>query len=358
MRILVIKLSSIGDIVHALPALAAVHRALPDAEISWVVERRAAEILRDNPLLHHLIEVDTKALRRWPVSGETLLATRQQLRRLRASAFDAAIDLQGLLKSALIARLARARRTYGFAREILREPASRFLVKETIHIPPRSHIIAKNLALVAGALDINVPRHSRDYVFPIGIKKEHEREAEAVMRSVRGDYAILNPGGGWPTKLWDAEKFGALADGLWTHHNLQSIITYGPGEESLAERVMQATQSGRALAAKLSLKGFFALAQHAAVYVGGDTGPTHLAVAAGAPIVGLFGPTEWNINGSPRAEDVCVERMDIECRADCYRRACSNWICMDIEVGRVLAAASERLQRAQKFAKLESVGVA
>jgi len=359
MRILVIKLSSIGDIVHALPALAAIHRALPDAEISWVVERSAAEILRDNPLLDRLIEVDTKALRRWPVSGETLLATRQQLRRLRASSFDAAIDLQGLIKSALIARLSRARRTYGFAREALREPASRFLVKETVHVPPRSHVIVKNLALVAGALDIDVPRHARDYVFPIGINNEHKREAEAIVRSVRGSgYAILNPGGGWPTKLWSAEKFGALADALWTHHNLQSIITYGPGEESLAECVMQATQSGRAHAAKLSLKGFFALAQHATVYVGGDTGPTHLAVAAGTPIVGLFGPTEWNINGSPHAEDVCVERTDIECRADCYRRACSHWICMDIEVGRVLAAASERLRRTQKFAKLESVGVA
>src|SRR5437868_4736262 len=131
MRILIVKLGSIGDIVHTLPSLAAVGRALPRAEISWVVEKRSAEILRDNPLLKSLIEVDTKALRRWPSSGETLRAPRQQLRRLRASTFDSALDFQGLLKSASIARLSGANRVYGFARESLREPASSLLLSKS-----------------------------------------------------------------------------------------------------------------------------------------------------------------------------------------------------------------------------------
>jgi ADP-heptose:LPS heptosyltransferase len=104
-----------------------------------------------------------------------------------------------------------------------------------------------------------------------------------------------------------------------------------------------------------TLKGFYALARLASVYVGGDTGPTHLAVAAGAPVVGLFGPTEWWRNGSPRAEDICVERNDIDCRADCHRRACSRWVCMDIEVGRVLAAAGERLRRASEVSRAAKV---
>src|ERR687883_384135 len=157
MKLLFVKLGSIGDIVHTLPALAAVRRALPRAEISWAVERRAAEILRDNPLLNRLIEVDTKALRRWPVSGETLLAPRQQLQRLRASAFDLSLDFQGLLKSAAIARLSGAPRRYGFARSALREPASRFLLTDTVNIPPRTHVIRKNLLLAAAALGIVVP---------------------------------------------------------------------------------------------------------------------------------------------------------------------------------------------------------
>src|SRR4051812_14294395 len=229
MRLLIVKLGSIGDIVHTLPSLSAIRRAWPRAEISWVVERRAAEILRDNPVLNRLIEVDTKALRRWPVSGETLLAPRQQLRRLRASTFDTALDFQGLLKSALIARLSGARRSYGFAREALREPPSRFLLSKTIRVPLRSHVIAKNLALAEGALGIPVPKDPADFEFPIATSLAHEAEAAEAAASAGGRFAILNPGGGWPTKLWSPERFGSLADGLWVHFGLASLVTYGPG---------------------------------------------------------------------------------------------------------------------------------
>src|SRR5919205_1718135 len=201
MRILFVKLGSIGDVVHTLPALAAVRRAAPGAKISWVVERRAAEILRDNPLLESLIEIDTKGLRRWPLSGETLPATRRQLRRLRASPFDLAIDFQGLLKSALIARLSGAPRRVGFARAHLREPASRFLLTKTVDIPERAHVIRKNLALASGALGVQLPTDADEFEFPVAVSREHEGEAEALIQSVGQRYAILNPGGGWPTKL-------------------------------------------------------------------------------------------------------------------------------------------------------------
>jgi lipopolysaccharide heptosyltransferase I len=348
MRILFVKLSSIGDVVHALPALAAVRRALPRAEIAWVVERRSAEILRDNPLVNTLIEVDTKGLRRWPVSGETLPATRRQLRRLRASPFDLAIDFQGLLKSALIARLSGAPRRVGFARAHLREPASRFLLTKTVEVPARSHVIRKNLALASGALGVRLPIDADSFEFPVAVSREHYGEADALVQIVGQKFAILNPGGGWPTKLWDAERFGALADSLIQNFGLRSIVTHGPGERELAERVAASSRTGAVAVAQPSLKGFFELARRAAVYVGGDTGPTHLAVAAGAPVVGLFGPTEWWRNGSPRAEDVCVERTDIGCRTDCHRRSCSQWVCMDIEVGRVVEAVGERLGRASR----------
>jgi heptosyltransferase-1 len=346
MRILIVKLGSIGDIVHTLPAVSAIRKAMPHAEISWVVERRSAEILRDNPLLDRLIEVDTKALGRGLVSGETLRAPRQQLRQLRASAFDLALDFQGLLKSASIARLSGARRIFGFSREALREPASRILLSKTIPISENSHVIRKNLALVKGALGIPVPERFEDFQFPIRTGVEHLAEARNAAPA-GNDYAILNPGGGWPTKLWSAERFGRLADELWTHHGLHSLITHGPGEVELAETVLSASRSGKARAANLSLKGFYELAKGARLYVGGDTGPTHIAIAAGTPLVGLFGPTEWWRNGSLRESDICVERIDIDCRTDCHRRACSNWICMDIEVDRVLQAVSERLEVGQ-----------
>src|SRR5215467_9606667 len=166
MRILIVKLSSIGDIVHTLPALAALRGAMPQAEISWVVERRSAEILRDNPLLDRLIEVDTKALRRGLMSGETLRAPRQQLRRLRASAFDVALDFQGLIKSASIARLSGARRVFGYSRDTLREPISGVFLSKRIAIPPHTHVIHKALLLLEGALGV---RASNELSFPIGV---------------------------------------------------------------------------------------------------------------------------------------------------------------------------------------------
>jgi len=357
MRILIVKLGSIGDIVHTLPSLAAIRRALPSAEVSWVVESRAAEILRSNPVLDRLIVIDTKALRRGLMSGETLRAPRQQLRLLRASAFDLALDFQGLIKSAMIARLSGARRIVGFAREALREPPSRILLQETVQIPKGLHVIRKNLALVEGALRIPIPFDAEEFQFPIAIDQTHEDEAANAVGLDR-PYAILNPGGGWPTKLWSAEKFGLLADELWDHFRLHSLLTSGPGEEELTQRALSSSKSGKARAVSLSLKGLCALAKHADVYVGGETGPTHLAIAMGAPVVGLLGPTEWWRNGSPNPKDICVERTDIDCRENCHRRSCSKWICMDIDVERVLHAVSERLARAGRVApaRLVSIG--
>jgi len=291
------------------------------------------------------------------MSGETLRAPRQQLRLLRASAFDLALDFQGLIKSAMIARLSRARRVVGFARAALREPASRLLLHEAVSIPAGVHVIRKNLALVEAALGIEPPKDARDFEFPIAIENQHEREAANAAGTDR-PYAVLNPGGGWPTKLWSAEKFGALADQLWNHFGLHSLVTVGPGEDELAQRALSSSTSGKAKAVSVSLKGFCALVKAAEVYVGGETGPTHLAIAMHTPVVGLLGPTEWWRNGSPYTDDICVERNDIGCRENCHRRSCNKWICMDIDVERVLHAVTDRLQRAGHLApeRLVSIG--
>jgi heptosyltransferase I len=349
MNILFVKLGSIGDVVHTLPALAAVRRAVPGAKISWVVERGAAEILKDNPLLETLIEVDTKGLRREPLSGETLSSLWRQLRRLRASPFDLSIDFQGNFKSSLVGQLVRARRRYGFRpADRRRERASSLFPTRTVRIPSHVNVISKNLALASGALRQKLPAESGSLEFPVHVSPQHEREADAVVQRAGERFTILNPAGGWVTKLWDVGRYGELADALLERHGLRSVVTYGPGERALAERVVNASRTGAAHAESPTLKGMYALARRAAVYVGGDTGPTHIAVAAGAPVVGLFGPTEWWRNGSPREEDICVERLDIGCRTNCHRRTCSNWICMEIGVEKVLTAVGERLRRAEK----------
>ena len=344
MRILIVKLGSIGDIIHTLPSLAAIRRALPDAEISWVAEERSAEILLGNRLIDNLIEVDTHSLRGGMVIEEILLDVSKQIRDLRKFNFDVSLDFQGLLKSAMIGKLSGAKKRWGFSRENLREPASRLLLTDTVNTAPQIHVIRKNLALVAGALGIVVPDSA--FEFPIATTDEHRAVAEMMIRSAgSGDFAILNPGGGWVTKLWSAEKFGQLSDRLWKEKGVATIVVTGPNEAKLAETVAANSRSERFVLAQPNLKTFYELVKKACVYVGGDTGPTHIAIAAGAPVVGLFGPTEWWRNGSPNPDDICVERNDIDCRVDCHRRTCSKWICMDSDVDTIFTAVMERLER-------------
>ena len=200
MKILIVKLSSIGDIVHTLPTLAAIRRALPEAEISWAVEKSAAEILRNNEFLTRLIEVDTKTLRRKNPLGQTVSAARRQFRELRASVYDVALDFQGLLKSASIAKLARAERVYGFSKQNLREPASRFLLNDTFTAEKQIHIINKNLTLAEKALDIEVAHEH--FEFPIFTGEIHRLETERIIERTGENFALLNPAGGWATKLW------------------------------------------------------------------------------------------------------------------------------------------------------------
>ena len=341
MRLLIVKLGSIGDIVHTLPALAAIRKAFADAEISWVVEERSSEILKGNPLIDNLIEVDTRRLRRRRDIDKIVHEAGRQLRGLRKFGFDVSIDFQGLLKSAAIAKLSGAKRRWGFSRVGLREPMSRLLLTNTVQTPTQIHVIRKNLVLAAGALDIEVS--NSDLEFPIASSAENISEAEAVTEKSGGEFAILNPGGGWVTKLWHTERFGQLADRLWEEKGLRSVVTTGPSEDDLAEKIAANSRSGKLTFAQLSLKGFYELAKRSRVYVGGDTGPTHIAVAAGMPVVGLFGPTEWWRNGSLNPDDICVERTDIDCRVDCHRRTCSKWICMDSDVDTVLAAIIKRV---------------
>lgn len=338
---LFVKLGAIGDIVHTLPALAAVRRERPDIHLTWVAERRSAEILRGNPLIDVLVEIDTRAMREGGLLDEMVPEIRRQLGPLRKQEFDVAIDFQGLIKSGIVAKLSGAKTRWGFSRKNLREPASRLFLNKTVKVPKTTSVIEKNLRLAESALgpftSVGEPE------FPIFTEAEHRLEADEIAARVGGNFAILNPGGGWVTKLWHAEKYGQLADRIWKEHGIVPVVASGPAEKEIAEKVIVASRSGKTIAAEPSLKGFYELAKRARVYIGGDTGPTHLAVAAGTPVVGIFGPTEWWRNGSPNSDDICVERLDIGCRIDCHRRTCSNWICMDISVETVAEAVRSRL---------------
>ena len=360
MRILIVKLSSIGDVVHCLPAAALLRRALPDARITWVVERRASAIIKDSPAIDQLIELDTRAWRRDFLTGSTIGDIRAQLSQLRqgpklngAAQADIAIDFQGLIKSGLIAFASRANRRIGFETSDLREKASKLLLTEQVETSEFKHIIEKNLALARAAIPSSgdTPAaqdrvSSNGYEFPITISAEDERFVEQAIAN-QSLFAIINPGGGWPTKLWPLKRYAELADWLWSDCGLASFVTYGPGEEALARDVASTSHSDAVRPLASTLKQFVALSRRAALFVGGDTGPLHLAAASGTPIVGLYGPTSPERNGPFDPRDITVGQ-DLWCREDCHRRSCWHWECMDIPMSGVRRAVSRRLASAKE----------
>ena len=371
LRILIVKLSSIGDIVHTLPAVAALKRGLPEARISWVVERRAGAILDQSPVIGELIVLDSRAWRKQWHSAPTLREIGENLNRLkgygngaggaaRREPFDIAIDFQGLLKSGLLAFASRAGTRIGFETRDLREPPSRLFLTEQVETTQYHHVIDKNLALARRVLEVNSvasperrdignlksPADEKDiqiateYEFPISVAPEDDLYIEQAVGD--GPFAIINPGGGWPTKIWPAERYGQIADWLKREQGMQSYVTYGPGEESLADAVVRSSRSGAVRPLASTLKQFVALARRAALFLGGDTGPLHLAAASRTPIVGLYGPTSPVRNGPFDPCDVTIGR-DLWCRPDCHKRSCWHWECMDIPVAEVERGIEQRL---------------
>lgn len=335
MKALVVRLSSIGDVVHTLPALAALRRHGHTA--GWLVEPAALPLVWDNPAL-------TYCGRLPPARGISWKAARATWRQIRRQRFDVALDFQGLWKSALWARLAGAERLLGFAPADRREPASAWLMREQVKQPPEAvHVIDKNLALLR----------------PLGIEAMGLREfplppTAAEARSVTqglavlgiSDFVILNPGGGWANKQWPTESFGALARRL-RERGVVPLVTFGPGEEALADRVVLASEGSAVRGFGTTLLEFVELARRAKLLVSADTGPLHLACAVGTSVVGLYGPTDPARSGPFSPADVVVRKTP-PC-APCHKRTCAthDGIMKTITADEVVAAALTRLSRAR-----------
>jgi len=332
-RILIVRLGSLGDIVHAVPAAAALTRTWPGAAVDWVTAPGYRELVGMVRGLRRVIAVDTRRL----MGQDGLVAV---IRSLRAARYDAVLDLQGLLKSAVLARLARGARTLGFARGELREPAAAAFYTETVDVSGATHVIDKGLALVRA-----LGAETDATAFPLTIPETSGVDA-LVSRMAPAGYALLNPGAAWPNKQWPVERFGAVAAALKRERGLPSVVLWGPGERRGAEAVVAASNGAAEMAPPATIPGIAALAKHARLVVSGDTGPLHLAAAAGAPAVALFGPTRAERNGPWLADDISISRF-AECEC-VYERRCKRetpCIC-GIEPAEVIAAAALRLDRA------------
>lgn len=333
MKALLVRLSSIGDVVHTLPALAALRAQ--GWEAGWIVEPAARPLLDRHP---HLSQVAAAPA----AHAFRLDAARASLGAVRRRGYDVALDFQGLWKSAAWARLSGAKRVLGFARPWRREPASAMLLTESAGVPPEAtHVLDKNLALLR-PLGIEAVG-SREFPLPPA-PGAATRVGAALEGLGPGDFVVLNPGGGWASKLWPAESFAEVARGL-RDRALRAIVTWGPGEHALADRIVEASRGAAIRSVPTSLLELVELLRRARLVVAADTGPLHLACAVRTPVVGLYGPTDPARNGPFSAEDIVVRHAP-RC-APCHRRRCPvhDGVMREILPSEVLQAIDRRLAR-------------
>jgi heptosyltransferase-1 len=319
-RILIVKLGSIGDVVHTLPALAALKTAFPECQVDWLVERKSSIILRNNPLLHQVIEVDTQRWRESWANPGVWGAIRDRFSYLRHQHYDLAMDFQGLWKSAAFSYFSGARRVIGFGKQWLREPGCRILYHEAIVVRPGiQHVID-----IYNELPQRLGAPAKGYHFDFCVSQDDETYISANL-SAHGvrEFVILNPGGGWETKTWNSENFGQLHLKLREATRFQSVITWGPGEEQLVDQLVGSCREAPPVVFPTTIPQFIALARRASLFVGGDTGPMHLAAACQTPIVGVFGPTDPKRNG-PFSPDDLVISHEVPC-GPCYKRSCAKY---------------------------------
>jgi heptosyltransferase-1 len=328
-KILIIKPSSLGDIVHSLPALDALYRCFPGAAIHWLVAKGFEGILEGHPMINRLWIVRKDEWKRITRLGSTISELRELFRNLRGERFDCAIDLQGLFRSGLIAKATGARMRVGFAEA--REGSVVFYTHKVaggrdIHAVDRYLKIPSFLG--CGTDEVRFP------MIPCRVAPGNALPAEV-------EYAVMAPGARKPANRWPARSFGELAARL----PLKTVVVGSKGDRSLAAEVVKASE-GKAvsIAGETGFKELIGVIGNARLLVSNDTGPMHVAAALGVPVFALFGPANPARTG-PYGGGHTVIRKEVSC-SPCYRKSCKNALCMDmIKVDEVVEIINGFLQR-------------
>ena len=329
-RILIIKLSSIGDVVHALPVARSLRLGHPDAFLSWAVHRSCAEVVEDNPYLDEIFVVEDKSLRGILGAGT----------RLAERGFDTAVDLQGLFRTGLLALQSGAWERIGFTgnqemrRLFINRPAVDPRVKQ---LPPYAYL---EFARAAGGAEI-------DPVPQIFLRLEHRQEAAELLAPALargGPIIALNPGARWDTKRWQPERYAAVGDRLVRETGAEIVLIGSSSERPLTDRISAAMSTPPlVLSGQTTLKTLAAVLERSALYVGGDTGPMHIAAAMGTPVAAIFGPTDPE-KTAPVGSPYRIIRSDVPC-APCRLRECSHHSCMEfVREDQVVSAALSLLR--------------
>jgi heptosyltransferase I len=344
-RLLVVRLGAMGDILHALPAITALRIAHPAWTIEWVVEPSWRALLastqstgRDSgnnrpmqPLVDRIHIASSKQWRKDPLSGKTRREINALRRALKSERYDAVLDLQGALRSAVIARMATSRRIIGESHP--RESMARWLFTERIGTHS-AHVIEQDLELASAvAADTLAP-------VPPWLPMDPDAEQWASEQLQPGEPTVLiNPGAGWGAKRWPVERYAEVARAL-LNQGLRVLVNAGPGELALADIIIKKTGGGASLLL-CSVEQLIAITRRISLAIAGDTGPLHLACALGRPVVGIYGPTDPSRNG-PYGTSFRVLRSP-DSRRDHSRRDAPEAGLLTISSEDVLRAAGELL---------------
>jgi heptosyltransferase I len=293
LRVLVMRLSAMGDILHALPAVTALREAHPEWHIGWAVEPQWKPLLATEnavtrgPAMPLVDRVHIISARRWarsPLSTKTLGEVRNARRELREEKYDVCVDLQGAFRSGMIAKWAGAERLIG--EDDPRESVARWFFTERVKTRG-VHMIEQAIEVVNAVAGEMLP--VRLPAFPV------DAEAERKAGAIGAPFVLFNPGAGWGAKRWPVERYAAVATRL-RDAGYGVVVNAGPGEETLAEEIARLSD-GAAVPFRSSIAELIALTRRTALVIGGDTGPVHLASALDRPVVGIFGPTDPARNG-------------------------------------------------------------
>jgi heptosyltransferase-1 len=344
-RLLIVRLGSMGDIIHTLPAATALRRAFPEACIGWVVEERWAELLCTlpeprfgprsprRPLVDRVHTVNTKSWRASLLSTQTWEQLAAGLSELRAQRYQMAVDFQGAIRSALLARWSGAPVVFGVAQP-RENVASMFYTRQVIACG--SHIVEQNLSLAEAVARRPLEMPKIEFPHDQAIEKQC---GDRLLHGTR-DFVLVNPGAGWGAKQWPAERYGHVAREL-ARDGVKSLINFGPDEEQLM-RAVESASAGTAQGIASSLTELMALMRRVRLFIGGDTGPMHLAAALGIPVVAIFGPTNPARNG-PFGTRKIVLRTPSSLTSH-SRRAQPDPGILEIGADEVVAAARELLR--------------
>lgn len=333
-RILIVRLTAMGDVIHGLPVASALRQHFPEAMIAWAVEGRAADLIEGHPDLDAVVKLP----RRWWRSMRTIRGMRRQLQSLK---FDIAIDLQCLTKSALVAWMSGAPRRLGVTGANGRE-LSKWLNNELTEVRA-SHVvehylrILEPLGIVNPDVTFKIPERSDDSVYA--------RQSLARLGLATRPFAVLNPGAGWPSKLWPAERYGLVARHLLNEHGTASLAVWcGSDERQLAQRIVDTSDGAAMLAPATSMPQLAAIARRAQLFLGSDTGPMHLAVAVGTPTISLHGTSRADWCGAYGESNIRLQTYYQDGSAR-ERRGADNTAMRAIEVSTVIKACNQMLQR-------------